>query len=353
MNSRTVLRGISASCRVTASLVVLAAPMHPYAAGVAIRGAGATFPFPIYALWAARYRKETGNQVDYEPIGSGAGVERIERDQVDFGASDAPLAPAQLCRIGAIQFPVVIGGVVPVIHIGGVRSGKLRLSGAVLAQIYLGKIRRWNDPEIVALNPALSLPNANITVVHRAESSGTSFLWSDYLSQSSPAWKAAMGAATTLAWPVGVAGVGNEGVASYVQRTRYSIGYVEFAYAKQHNLPYCALRNRDGFFVEPGKVSFAAAANAAQWKSDADLVQVLTNQSGPDSWPVTGASFVLLRTAGEQAGRRNEVVRFFDWAFRQGGSAAAELEYTQLPEAAVALIRKSWADAGLAASTKP
>jgi len=261
MNSRTVLRGISASCRVTASLVVLAAPMHPYAAGVAIRGAGATFPFPIYAQWAARYRNETGNQV--------------------------------------------------------------------------------------------SLPNANITVVHRAESSGTSFLWSDYLSQSSPAWKAAMGAATTLAWPVGVAGVGNEGVASYVQRTRYSIGYVEFAYAKQHNLPYCALRNRDGFFVEPGKVSFAAAANAAQWKSDADLVQVLTNQSGPDSWPVTGASFVLLRTAGEQAGRRNEVVRFFDWAFRQGGSAAAELEYTQLPEAAVALIRKSWADAGLAASTKP
>jgi len=339
-------------CRLIASLVVLAAPMHPDAAGVAIHGAGATFPFPIYAQWAAQYRNETGNQVDYEPIGSGAGVERIERDEVDFGASDAPLSPAQLRSIGAIQFPVVIGGVVPVIHIAGVRSGQLRLSGTVLAQIFLGKVRRWNDPEIVALNPTLSLPNANITVVHRADSSGTTFLWSDYLSQSSPDWKAAIGAATTLAWPVGAAGVGNEGVASYVQRTRFAIGYVEFAYAKKHNLAYCALRNRDGFFVQPGKVSFAAAANAAQWKSDADLAQVLTNQSGADSWPVTGASFVLVRTAGARAGR-NEVVKFFDWSFRQGGSAAAQLEYTQMPEAAVALIRKSWADAGVGSSTRP
>jgi phosphate transport system substrate-binding protein len=333
-----------------ASLAVLAAPMHAHAAGVAIRGAGATFPFPIYAQWAAQYRNETGNQVDYEPIGSGAGVERIERDEVDFGASDAPLSPARLLAIGAVQFPVVIGGVVPVVHIGGVRPGQLRLSGAVLAQIYLGRIRRWNDPEIVALNPTLSLPNANITVVHRADASGTSFLWSDYLSQSSPDWKAAMGTATTLAWPVGVAGFGNEGVASYVQRTRFAIGYVEFAYAKQHNLAYCALRNRDGVFVQPGRVSFAAAANAAQWKSDADLAQVLTNQRGPDSWPITGASFVLVRTAN---GRRSEVIRFFDWAFRQGGPAAAQLEYTQMPDAAVAVIRKSWADTGMGPLAKP
>ena len=342
-----------ALCWLVAGLVVLAPPAHSDAAGVVIRGAGATFPFPIYSQWAAQYREETGTQVDYEPVGSGAGVERIEHDQVDFGASDAPLSAEQLRRIGAIQFPAVIGGVVPVIHIAGIRSGELRLSGAVLAQIYLGRIRRWNDPQIVALNPTLSLPNANITVVHRADASGTSFLWSDYLSQSSPDWKSTMGTATALAWPVGVAGVGNEGVASYVQRTRFAIGYVEFAYAKQHNLAYCALRNRDGLFVQPGRASFAAAANAAQWTSDADLAQVLTNQSGPDTWPVTGASFVLLRPRSGQPGRSSEVVRFFDWAFSHGGAAAARLEYTQLPEAAVALIRKSWADAELRSSTKP
>ena len=342
-----------AACRLVASLVVLTAPAHSGAAGVVIRGAGATFPFPIYTQWAAQYRDETGTQVDYEPVGSGTGVERIERDEVDFGASDAPLSAEQLRRIGAIQFPAVIGGVVPVIRIAGIRSGELRLSGAVLAQIYLGRIRRWNDPQIVALNPTLSLPNANITVVHRADASGTSFLWSDYLSQSNPEWKSTMGTATALAWPVGVAGVGNEGVASYVQRTRFAIGYVEFAYAKQHNLAYCALRNRDGLFVQPGRASFAAAANAAQWTSDADLAQVLTNQSGPDTWPVTGASFVLLRTRSGQPGRGSEVVRFFDWAFSHGGAAAARLEYTQLPEAAVALIRKSWADAELRSSTKP
>jgi len=330
--------------RLLEALVLLGLACTSGAAELAIRGAGATFPYPVYSAWASEYKRETGVDVSYDPVGSGAGVDRIERKLVDFGASDTPLSPAEAQRIGVVQFPAVIGGVVPVVNMTGIRSGELKLSGQVLADIYLGKIRKWNEQPIVDLNPGLSLPDANITVVHRAESSGTTFLWSDFLARSSPEWKAGVGVAGTLAWPTGVAAVGNEGVASSVQRTKVSIGYVEYAYARKHNLSYVSVRNREGRFVQPNKESFNAAAAAARWQSSSDLQQFLIDPPGTTSWPITGASFVLLRAKADQASRSLEVMRFFDWAFRRGRNAAEALGYVPMPDSAVALIGRVWAD---------
>lgn len=271
-------------------------------------------------------------------------MEQIERRLVDFGASDVPLTPDDLQRVGVLQFPAVIGGIVPVVNISGIRSEDLKLTGQVLGDIYMGKVRKWNDRAIVALNPGLDLPNANITVVHRSDSSGTIYLWSEFLSRSNPEWKAKVGAAKVLNWPIGVADVGNEGVASSVQRTKVSIGYVEYAYAKQHNLSVASVRNREGVFVKPGKVTFEAAAMSVGWRSFADLDQLLIDQRGAASWPMVGATFILLPTRPPDASRTLEVMRFFDWALRRGRQTAVDLDYVPLPDTAVELVGKVWAE---------
>jgi phosphate transport system substrate-binding protein len=316
---------------------LLGAPALSLAAGPVLHGAGATFPAPVYAAWGRAYQQAAGVAVAYEPVGSGAGVARIAAGEVDFGASDARLAAAELQRLGLLQFPAVIGGVVPVVNLAGLPPGALRLDGAVLADIYLGRLHKWNDPAIAALNPGLALPNAHITVVHRSEPSGTTFLWSDFLGRTSPAWAGRFGtAAATLDWPVGVGGIGNEGVASSVQRTRWAIGYVEFAYAQAHHLAMASVRNREGRFVTAGRPAFEAAAAAAHWQQPSDLDQLLTWQPGLDSWPITGSSFVLLPA---NADGRCAVAAFFDWAWRHGRDSADELGYAALPEPALALVR--------------
>jgi len=309
-----------------------------------IRGAGATFPYPVYARWGAEYQRGTGVAVAYEPVGSGAGVAALERGAVDFGATDVPLAADELQRLGAMQFPTVIGGVVPVVDLAGIKPGQLRLSGPVLADIYLGKLTKWNAPAIAALNPGLSLPSSHITVVHRADASGTTHLFSDFLARSSVPWRMAVGVGRTLAWPSGVADVaaaGNEGVAASVQRTRAAIGYVEYAYAAQHHLATASLRNHDGQFVPPSRESFEAAAVQARWHTEADLTQPLLDLPGPGTWPIVSATFVLLP---RQAQRTRDVIRFFDWALAHGQPFAVELSYVPLPDTAVRLVRQSWAD---------
>ena len=312
--------------------------------GTTVRGAGATFPFPLYARWSIDYEHETGVKVQYVPVGSGAGVEQIARRQVDFGASDTPLSHGELQRMELVQFPVTIGAVVPVIHIAGVRSGELKLSGKLLADIYLGRIRKWNDPAIVALNDRLSLPSSNITVVHRSDSSGSTHLWSEFLSSSNLEWKTVVGAANLLSWPIGVGGVGNEGVAASVQRTRVSIGYVEYAYAVQHGLSLVSLLNRDGHRVVPGAEAFEAAASATRWSSVADLEKSLIDASGAVSWPITSATFILVPARPGNANQAREVLRFFDWALRRGKQAALDLGYVPIPGNAVRLIDEVWAE---------
>jgi phosphate transport system substrate-binding protein len=324
-----------------------------FAAEGGIEGAGATFPAPLYARWASQYLQETGRVVRYGATGSGAGIERIERGLVDFGGTDAPLTREERERHAIVQFPVVMGGIVPVFNITGIRSGQLRLTGAVLADIYLGRVVRWNDPAIVNLNPDLDLPSSNITVVHRADASGTTFLWSEYLARSSADWRTRVGTGTSLQWPVGVADIGNEGVASSVQRTRMSIGYVEYAYAAAHRLAHVSLRNREGVFVEPGRTAFEAAAGAAAWKQRSDLDQLLIDQPGAGSWPIVGASFILLQASTSEPARTLDVLRFFDWAMRHGASAAAQLDYVVMPEAAVDLMHQVWSEQPCDAQGRP
>lgn len=320
------------------SIVMSCATPGAWAGDTVLQGAGATFPAPVYLQWAARYREDRQVEVHYKPVGSGAGIQRIENGQVDFGASDIPLDPAHLARSGLKQFPALVGGVVPVVNVDGIGSGELRLSGDVLAKIYLGQLRKWNAAEIVALNPDLHLPRANITVVHRSDASGTTFLWSHFLALSNRDWTLAP--AALVAWPQGIAATGNEGVASMVQRTRMSIGYVEYAYARQHQLRVAALRNRDGMFVAPGAESFRAAMDTA-WQSGAGLDALLINQPGAGSWPLTAASFVLLKSSANAA-RNGDVLDFFEWALTQGQAQATGLDYVPLPEAVVQKIRQSW-----------
>jgi phosphate transport system substrate-binding protein len=309
---------------------------------VVIEGAGATFPQPLYARWAAEYRARSGVEVQYEPVGSGEGWVRIQRRTVDFGASDVPLGAQTLRDAGLLQFPVTVGAVVPVVNIRGLALGELRLTGAVLGDIYLGRIRRWNDAAIAALNPGVPLPDANITVVHRADASGSTHLFSTYLSAANDRWREQVGTGTRLAWPVGVDALGNEGVAASVQRTRMSIGYVEHAYAREHQLGTVSLRNRDGVFVRPERAAFEAAAAAARWTQPADLLQSLGDAAGAASWPITGASFILLPLRTERPDRSLEVMKFFDWALHHGQAAARGLDYVPLPDAAVRLVEQAF-----------
>jgi phosphate transport system substrate-binding protein len=305
-----------------------------------LRGAGATFPAPVYQAWAEAYAKASGESVRYDPVGSGLGIELATRRQVDFGATDAPLPADRLAAAGLQQFPAVIGAVVPVVNIAGIAPGRLVLDAAVLSAIYRGRIVNWSDAAIAALNPGLALPDARITVVHRADASGSTWLWSRYLSESDPAWHGALGVGTTLAWPVGAEGLGNEGVASLVQRTRASIGYVAFAYAREHRLSDVALPSHDGPVVRADRAAFEAAVAAANWRDARDLAGGLTNEPGAGSWPIVGASYVLVRTGDDAAARMRCVGAFFDWALGAGAGIANGLGYVALPPGTAALVRR-------------
>ena len=307
-----------------------------------VTGAGASFPAPIYAKWADAYQKATGNKINYQSIGSGGGIKQITAKTVDFGASDMPLKPEQLTKDGLMQFPTVIGGVVPVVNLTGIKPGELKLTGAVLADIYLGKINKWNDKAIAELNPDLKLPDQDIGVVRRADGSGTTFIFSNYLSKVSDDWKQKVGEGTAVQWPVGLGGKGNEGVSAFVQRLSGSIGYVEYAYAKQNKLTYAVLKNAAGNFVSPDDKTFQAAAAGADWSKSA-FYEILTNGSAADAWPITGATFILMHQAQDKPEQGAAVLKYFDWAYKNGGKMAGELDYVALPDSLVKLIHASWA----------
>ena len=307
-----------------------------------ITGAGATFPYPIYAKWADAYKNATGTGMNYQSIGSGGGIKQINAKTVDFGASDMPLKAEDLEKQGLVQFPAVMGGVVPVMNLKEVGQGELKLTGEVIANIYLGKIKKWNDPAIVALNSGIKMSDTDITVVHRSDGSGTTFLFTNYLSKASADWKSQVGEGTSVKWLTGVGGKGNEGVASYVQKLVGAIGYVEYAYAKGNKLDYAQVRNRDGQFVRPDDETFKAAAANADWAKTPGMGVVLTDQAGKTSWPMTGASFILMHAKQDKAESAREVLKFFDWSFKNGGKMAAELEYVPMPDAVVKQIQSEW-----------
>jgi phosphate transport system substrate-binding protein len=316
--------------------------MTASALAVDITGAGATFPYPIYAKWAEAYKAKTGNGMNYQSIGSGGGIKQIQAKTVDFGASDKPLTLEELNKSGLMQFPAIIGGVVPVVNIDGVKPGELKLTGAVIADIYLGKVKAWNDKAIADLNAGLKLPADPITVVRRSDGSGTTFLFTDYLSKVSPDWKAKVGADAAVAWPEGVGGKGNEGVSAYVQRIKGSIGYVEYAYAKRNKMSHAQLKNKDGQFVQPDDDTFQAAAAYADWAKAPGFYEILTDEPGKTSWPITGASFILMHKSQADAAKGAEVLKFFEWALKNGQKTAAELDYVPIPAPVVKLIEDAW-----------
>ncbi|MYN13265.1 phosphate ABC transporter substrate-binding protein PstS [Pusillimonas sp. TS35] len=307
-----------------------------------ITGAGASFPYPIYAKWAAQYQQETGNRVNYQSIGSGGGQQQIIAKTVDFGASDDPMKADALEKNALFQFPAIVGGTVPVINVEGIKPGELKLSGEVLADIFLAKIKKWDDAAIKSLNPDLKLPSASIIVVHRSDGSGTTFGWTNYLSKVSAEWKEKVGEGKAVKWPTGQGGKGNEGVAAYVRQLKNSIGYVEYAYAKQNNLAWTQLKNMDGKFVQPSQEAFAAAAANADWKSAPGMGVVLTNEPGADSWPVTSASFILVHKKQDKPETGLEVLKFFDWAFKNGDKLAQELDYVPMPDNVTEQIAAGW-----------
>ena len=299
-------------------------------------------PYPIYAKWADAYKKATGNGLNYQSVGSGAGIKQIKSKTVDFGASDMPLKAEELEAAGLIQFPAIMGGLVPVVNLDGIPAGKMKLTGDVLAGIYLGKITKWNAPEITALNPGMALPATEITVVHRSDGSGSTFLWTDYLSKVNAEFKATIGSSTAVKWPVGLGGKGNEGLAATVLNTKGSIGYVEYAYVKKNKMIYTQLKNANGNFVEPDDDSFKAAAAGADWAKTPGYNVVLTNQAGKASWPITGASFILIYKQQADAAKGREVLKFFDWAFKNGEAMASELDYVAMPAPVVKLVQQTW-----------
>jgi phosphate transport system substrate-binding protein len=325
-------------------LVILgvAACLSMAASAADISGAGATFPYPIYAKWADAYKKTTGIGLNYQSIGSGGGIKQIKAKTVTFGASDMPLKPDDLKSSGLIQFPMIIGGVVPVVNIKGISPGQLHLDGATVASIYLGDITQWNDPAIKKLNPKLSLPSTAIAPVYRSDGSGTNFLFSDYLSKSSAKFQSTIGANTSVQWPVGIGAKGNEGVANMTTQTDGAIGYVEYAYAKQNKMSYTMLTNKAGNAVEPSAESFQAAAATADWAGADSYYLILTDQAGAKSWPITGASFILVYKQPDDAAPVHEALKFFAWAYKDGATMAAELDYVPLPAALIAQVKKTW-----------
>jgi phosphate transport system substrate-binding protein len=307
-----------------------------------ISGAGATFPYPIYSKWADAYKKETGVGLNYQSIGSGGGIKQIKAKTVTFGASDMPLKPEEVKAAGLVQFPMIIGGVVPAVNIKGVQPGQLVLDGATIASIYLGDITKWDDPKIKKLNPKLALPSTAIAPVYRSDGSGTNFLFSDYLSKSSPKFKDNVGAATSVQWPVGIGAKGNEGVANMTTQTDGAIGYVEYAYAKQNKMAYADLVNKAGKAVAPSAESFQAAASNADWAHAPAYYLILTDQAGANSWPITGASFILVYGVPQDAAATAEALKFFNWAYKKGTQMASELDYVPLPAALIQQVKATW-----------
>jgi len=324
---------------VFAASLTIAAPSF---AATELTGAGASFPYPIYSKWAESYAVKSGVKLNYQAIGSGGGIKQISNKVVDFGASDKPLKPAELDKKGLMQFPTVVGGVVPVINVPGIDAGKLTLSGETLADIFLKKITKWDDPALVALNPGLKLPNKSITVVHRSDGSGTTFIFTNYLSKVSKEWADKVGSNTAVKWPTGVAGSKNAGVASYVKTIKYSIGYVELAYANQNSLSYTALKNREGEVVQPTIETFQSAAKHAKWSEAPGFYEILTNEPGKDSWPIAGATFILMYKQQTNAATAKEVLKFFDYAYKHGDLSAKALDYVPLPDSVVEIIQNSW-----------
>ncbi len=305
-----------------------------------VTGAGASFPAPVYAKWADAYNKATGVRINYQSVGSGAGIKQIKGKTVDFGASDAPLKDEELAKDGLIQFPTVIGGVVPVVNIKGITPGQIKMTGQLLGDIYLGKITKWNDPALTALNPGVPLPDSSIAVVRRADGSGTTFIFTNYLSKVNAEWKEKAGEGTAVNWPTGAGGKGNEGVSAFVQRLPNSIGYVEYAYAKQHKMSHVLLKNKDGQFVGPDEDNFKAAAAGADWAKS--FYQILTEQPGKTSWPITGATFILMHKQQDKPASASASLKFFEWAYTQGDAMAASLEYVPLPASVKDLVRAQW-----------
>lgn len=325
-----------------AIVVLLAAPMHVWGAEETINGAGATFPYPLYSQWAYKYNQITGVRLNYQSIGSGGGIQQIKARTVDFGASDAPLEAAELNKSGMIQFPMVMGGVVPIINLKGMGAGQLKIDGQTLTSIFLGKITRWNDPAIKSLNQGLDLPDKAITVVRRADGSGTTWIFTQYLASVSSEWKEKVGAGKAVAWPVGNGGKGNEGVSAYVQQINGSIGYVEYAYALQNKLAYVLLKNRQGNFVAPTKEAFSAAAANADWAHASGYYMVLVNQPGEDSWPITGATFLIIYKEQTNAGAAKTMLNFFDWCYKHGDELAVSLDYVPMPDNVVEMVENTW-----------
>src|SRR5882672_3644208 len=319
--------------------VVVASPVSG-ALAQEVTGAGASFPAPIYAKWADAYNKATGVRVNYQSVGSGAGLRQIRGKTVDFGASDAPLKDEELAADGLMQFPTVIGGVVPVVNLKGIEAGKLKLTGQVLGDIYLGKITSWNDPAIASLNSGVALPDAKIAVVRRADGSGTSFLFTNYLSKTNAEWKEKVGEGTAVNWPAGAGGKGNEGVSAFVQRLPNSIGYFEYVYAKQNKMAYTLLKNEAGSFVAPDDATFKAAAANADWSKT--FYQVLTDQAGKDAWPITGATFIMMHVKQDKPAQSAAAVKFFEWAYTSGDQMADELDYVPMPDAVKKAVRAQW-----------
>jgi phosphate transport system substrate-binding protein len=303
-----------------------------------ISGAGATFPAPVYQKWAEMYKAATGNSLNYQSIGSGGGIRQITANTVDFGASDKPLKPDDLAAAGFVQFPTVVGGVVPVVNIPGIQSGQLKLTGALIADIYRGVAKRWNDPSIARINPGVQLPNLPITVVHRSDGSGTTFIFTSYLTAKAGHWASEVGANDSVAWPTGLGGKGNEGVAAFVKQTPGSIGYVEYAYAKLNNLTYTQVQNKAGKFVNPTASAFAAAAAGAKWNASPGFYLLLIDQPAAEAWPISGATFILLH---KNQAKGKEVLQFFDWAYKNGDASAETLAYVPLPAAVKDLVRKT------------
>jgi len=309
-----------------------------------ITGAGATFPFPVYSKWADAYKKETGNGLNYQSIGSGGGIKQIQANTVTFGASDMPLKGEALDKDGLLQFPMVMGGLVAVYNLDGIKPGELVFDGDTLAKIYLGDIKSWDDPAIKKLNPDAKLPSQAIAVISRSDGSGTTFVWTDYLSKVSADWKAKVGANTAVQWPLGIGAKGNEGVANNVQQTKGSIGYVEYAYAKQNKLSFGRMINKDGKIVEPKLENFQAAAASADWSSAPGFGVILTNQAGATTWPITNPTFILMHKKAADGAASAEALKFFDWAYSNGDKMAAELDYVPLPPTVVSQIEKSWSE---------
>ncbi len=328
---------------VAALIAVGAMSAAPVAqATVTLNGAGATFPYPVYSKWAYSYHKKTGVKLNYQAIGSGGGIRQIKAKTVDFGASDAPLKPAELDKFGLMQYPMIMGGVVPVVNIAGVKAGQLKLTARNIADIYLGKITKWNDPRITANNTGLSLPHEAITVVHRADGSGTTWIFTNYLTKVSGEWANKLGNAKAISWPTGLGGKGNQGVAAFVGKVKGSIGYVEYAYALQNHMASVLLQNHYGNFVAPTAANFQSAAAGADWAHAKGYYMVLTNQPGAHSWPITGASFILMYKTQNNPAQGKQVLKFFDWSYRHGAKAAEALDYVPMPAAVSSMVRATW-----------